>query len=106
VFDAVRAGNSRLDAGEPAGGVAAAVEELLGVLGLDLRERDVTSGVDVSDLAIRLGINASSIEDLLASRLTAREAKDFALADAIRDGLADLDITIEDSADGSRWHRN
>ena len=105
VFDAVRDGNSKLDAGEPAGGVAAAVEEMLAVLGFDLTESEMTSDVDVAKLAKRLGLDALSVEDLLAVRLTARKARDFALADAIRDGIAEQDITIEDSADGSRWHR-
>jgi cysteinyl-tRNA synthetase len=36
----------------------------------------------------------------------ARDEKDWAKADAIRDGLAELGITIEDTADGARWHRN
>jgi cysteinyl-tRNA synthetase len=106
VFDAVRDGNSKLDAGEPVGGVAAAVEELLGVLGLDLGVQEAISDVDIAKLAIQLGLDALSVEDLLAIRLTARQARDFALADAIRDGLAEQDITIEDSPDGSRWHRN
>jgi cysteinyl-tRNA synthetase len=39
----------------------------------------------------------------LAQRASARERKDFAAADAIRDGLADLGITIEDTATGPRW---
>ena len=106
VFDAVRDGNSKLDAGEPVGGVAAAVEELLGVLGLDLGVQEAISDVDIAKLANQLGLDALSVEDLLAIRLTARQARDFALADAIRDGLAEQDITIEDSPDGSRWHRN
>jgi cysteinyl-tRNA synthetase len=39
----------------------------------------------------------------LAQRASARERKDFAASDAIRDGLADLGITIEDTANGPRW---
>lgn len=106
VFDTVREANSRLDANQPADELAAAVDELLEVLGLDLSESQAGESVDVSDLANRLDVEASSVEDLLALRVTAREARDFSLADAIREGLTELDISIEDSADGSRWHRN
>jgi cysteinyl-tRNA synthetase len=40
---------------------------------------------------------------VLAERAAARERKDFAASDAIRDGLAALGITIEDTAQGARW---
>lgn len=39
----------------------------------------------------------------LAERASARERKDFAASDAIRDGLSALGITIEDTAHGVRW---
>jgi cysteinyl-tRNA synthetase len=39
----------------------------------------------------------------LAERASARERKEFAASDAIRDGLAALGITIEDTAQGPRW---
>ena len=39
----------------------------------------------------------------LEQRTAARERKDFAASDAIRDGLASLGITIEDTAQGPRW---
>ena len=42
----------------------------------------------------------------LAERVAARERKDFAASDAIRDGLAALGITIEDTAQGPRWSIN
>ena len=39
----------------------------------------------------------------LAERASARERRDFAASDAIRDGLLALGITIEDTAQGPRW---
>ena len=42
----------------------------------------------------------------LAERASARDRKDFAASDAIRDGLAALGITIEDTAQGPRWSIN
>jgi len=43
------------------------------------------------------------IELFLQMREEARKKKDFATADSIRDGLARLDIEIQDSADGPKW---
>ncbi|MCF8553065.1 MAG: cysteine--tRNA ligase [Candidatus Planktophila sp.] len=42
----------------------------------------------------------------LAERASARERKDFAASDTIRDGLSALGITIEDTAQGPRWSIN
>ena len=39
----------------------------------------------------------------LQERASARERRDFAASDAIRDGLLALGITIEDTAQGPRW---
>lgn len=41
---------------------------------------------------------------LLDVRATAREQKDWATADAIRDKLQALGIVVEDTAAGARWH--
>ena len=43
------------------------------------------------------------IQLALAQRAAARERKDFASSDAIRDGLAALGISIEDTPQGQRW---
>ncbi|GDX21977.1 cysteine--tRNA ligase [Actinomycetes bacterium] len=43
------------------------------------------------------------IQLALKERAAARERKDFAASDAIRDGLLALGITIEDTAQGPRW---
>lgn len=51
------------------------------------------------------GLDAATIEALLAERLALRKAKDFAAADRIRDDLARAGIAIEDGPEGSRWHR-
>ncbi len=45
------------------------------------------------------------IERLIAERQAAREAKDFAKADAIRDRLASQGIVLEDTPQGVRWRR-
>ena len=43
------------------------------------------------------------IELLLEVRESAREGKNFELADRIRDGLAELGVRVEDVRDGFRW---
>ncbi|MDE2155144.1 MAG: cysteine--tRNA ligase [Xanthomonadaceae bacterium] len=49
------------------------------------------------------GVDAAHVEDLLLQRRSARAARDFARADAIRDELTALGIVIEDGAQGTRW---
>lgn len=46
------------------------------------------------------------IEQLVADRLAAKAAKDFARADAIREELTNLGVTLEDSADKTNWSVN
>ncbi len=50
--------------------------------------------------------SADAIEALLEERRSARAAKDFARADAIRDELAGAGIQIEDGPDGTAWRRS
>ncbi len=45
------------------------------------------------------------IEELIAQRTEAKKAKDFAKADAIRDELAAMGITIKDTRQGVQWFR-
>ncbi len=47
----------------------------------------------------------AEIDALVAERTTARENKDWARADEIRDILTKKNIVIEDSADGVRWKK-
>jgi cysteinyl-tRNA synthetase len=43
---------------------------------------------------------------LIELRSEARQRKDFGTADRIRDGLADLGITLEDRKDGTGWKQD
>ena len=47
----------------------------------------------------------SEIEELIEKRQAARKAKDFALADAIRDQLLEQGIILEDTREGVKWKR-
>lgn len=46
---------------------------------------------------------AALIEALLAARLAARQGRDFATADAIRDGFAAAGVAVKDTAQGPEW---
>jgi len=52
------------------------------------------------------GLSESEIEALLAARKAAREAKDFAESDRIREVLTASSVILEDSASGTHWRRN
>jgi len=71
----------------------------LEILGCDPFD-EVFASSGSSDLTIALD---GVITLALAERAAARERKDFAASDAIRDGLSALGITIEDTAQGPRW---
>ncbi|MEM7212133.1 MAG: cysteine--tRNA ligase [Pseudomonadota bacterium] len=55
------------------------------------------------DSAPEVGDAASLIEGLINARAHARESKDFARADAIRDGFAAAGVVVKDTADGAVW---
>ncbi|HEX2849755.1 MAG TPA: cysteine--tRNA ligase [Acidimicrobiales bacterium] len=93
VFDAVRAANSARDAGDVtrAAALAAAVHELLGVLGLDTPAAEA----DVDAWAAAKA----------AARDEARATKDWARADALRDELVAAGWKVDDTASGTRLSR-
>ena len=102
LFDIVREGNRRLDAGE----LVAASDEVVAVLGLDEPSSDTTQiDEEIAALGERFGADEAGIDGLLAVRDRARAGRDWATSDIIRDELAQLGIVVEDTADGSRWHR-
>ena len=94
IFDTLRQANIALDAGtDDAPVLAATMIDLAGALGLAV---DAADGVSEDDAAI---------EDLVAQRQTAREARDWTTADALRDELSALGVVVEDTPAGPIWHR-
>ena len=106
LFDAVREGNSLLDAGSTAGAILGAFDEIMAVLGLAVPVELEADDGSIAEFAATLGIADGGMEAILELRANARAAEDWATADKIRDGLSELKITIEDTADGARWHRD
>jgi len=51
-------------------------------------------------------LDEALIEQRIAQRAAAKQARDFARADAIRDELAALGVELMDSAQGTRWVRS
>ena len=51
------------------------------------------------------GEEAAEIDRLVAERVAARAAKDYALSDKLRDDLAARGVEVMDSASGSTWRR-
>jgi len=102
ISEALRIGNSAITASDAAA-IESAANEIRGaldVLGCDPFDPTFASAGGSEDLTFALD---GVIKLALEQRAAARERKDFAASDAIRDGLAALGITIEDTAQGPRW---
>lgn len=67
------------------------------VLGLNLLTEDKAAAVD-DELA-------AYVDEMIAKRAEAKKAKDFALADSIRDELLGKGIAIKDTREGVVWER-
>ena len=102
LFDAVRAGNQALAGGDENEIVdySIMVSMMLDVFGIHPKAdewRDTGAASDLTPVVDGL------VGALLEQRNTARANKDWAAADAIRDTLANLGLTITDTPAGPRW---
>ena len=114
IFGLVTAANTYLaDAGEDTSTAVAlrasdALVELLGVLGVEsVRTAETALPHELVDLASKEAGYAGddpevAADALVAARAEARTAKNWAVADAIRDGIAALGLVVEDTAAGTR----
>ncbi|MQF83017.1 cysteine--tRNA ligase [SAR202 cluster bacterium AD-802-E10_MRT_200m] len=92
IFDLAREINRSRREGRKAGNAQRLLSELTGVLGLSLESR----------LANPLEIDPF-VELLLDVRDKLRQAKEFGLADTIRERLDSLGVSVEDSSQDTRW---
>jgi len=101
LHDQIRAGNSALDHGDftVAADVHRSVSTMLSVIGIADEMLDATTHHSAETMV------AALVDMMLAHRTRARDARDFAAADRIRDELADAGIVIDDTAAGTQWRR-
>ena len=113
VFGFVTEANHYLETAADAADIAAAnaaadaIEELLSTLGIELPEQEAELPSELIALAAELvEYDGEDVDEaaaaILTARASARAAKDWGVADAIRDRLKELDLVIEDTAAGSR----
>ncbi len=112
VFDFLRkvnrwlGANPDLSAPELAALAAGARDRLLqagSVLGIFHEQaEDFFTGLRTRRLSY-LGIEESEIDAAIERRLEARNSRDFAAADAIRDELSERGIALKDGPDGTNW---
>ena len=103
ISDALRRGNSAITENNQTQikTAAAEIRGALNILGCD--PFDATFVANSAGSANLTEALDGVIQLALAQRAAARERKDFASSDAIRDGLAALGIAIEDTPQGQRW---
>ena len=97
---------NRLRGGEEtaAARLGVTLKQLGGVLGL-LQRNPETFLQEYSDVAAGAGYSAEQVETLIAQRIAARKAKNWAEADRIRAQLQEDGIVLEDTAKGTSWRR-
>ena len=93
IFDLSREINRAYERGNELADAQKTLRELVDVLGIDLAETHSSMNGDV----------APFVELLIDIRAELRSARQFAIADKIRDGLGELGVNLEDSADGTDW---
>ncbi len=94
LFDLAREINRARDAGQPVAAAQDALRQLGGILGLTFESRP--AGRD--ELAAQ-----PFIELLVNTRAELRQARQYALADQIRDNLAAQGVVLEDTPNGTLW---
>lgn len=102
IHETVRSGNAALTSGDtPVITTSlAAVVSMLDVLGINPLAAPWAQAAQAED---QRGVIDALVQVVLNQRTDARARKDFAAADAIRDGLQAIGITIEDTSTGARW---
>jgi cysteinyl-tRNA synthetase len=93
LFEFIKAFNTRLESGK------ATLEERAGAMAMLQHANRI---LDVIEFP---GLVDADVERLIAERQAAREQRDFARADEIRQQLLAMGIQLDDTKDGTRWKR-
>jgi cysteinyl-tRNA synthetase len=122
IFELVRAANTAIDQGQlfaaDRNAILAVLADFDAVFDV-LEDRDAAATQRALEWAKQSGrmndvapeliaaqsLSDAEIEALVAERTTAKKARNFARADAIRAELAEKGVILEDSKDGVRWKR-
>lgn len=103
LFDLVREINTlRKTDTDKAAAAAALLKKLAGILGFLQGDPEEYLRGQASDD----GLGDDEINSLVQQRVEAKQNKDWATADRIRDDLKEQGIIVEDGADGSTWRRS
>lgn len=104
LFDAIGAGNRAIASGSVADTARqlGAVRRMLDVLGLDPYGPEWADAPGSAEDKLEPVVDGL-VQAMLTQRQEARARKDWATADAIRDTLSGLGLTIEDTPAGARW---
>jgi cysteinyl-tRNA synthetase len=95
-------GNRALDAGDHDAALAAAssIRAMMGILGCDPLDERWESRDETSAALAAVDV---LVHWALEGRIKAREQRDWAQADEIRDRLKEAGIEVTDTADGPQW---
>jgi cysteinyl-tRNA synthetase len=104
LFDLVREVNRLRSEDEPkAAALGAQLRHLGGVLGI--LQSDPDAYLQGGMGAAAGGLSDAEIDDLIRQRRVARQDRQWAKADRIRDALAEAGVVLEDGAQGTTWRR-
>ena len=80
---------------DKAGNAFKTILDILGILEKEWKKKEAYDDKDYNDL----------MDVILSVRQSARKAKQYQLADEIRDKLGEIGIVIEDTPTGARWKK-
>ena len=106
IFDGIRTANRLLDEGKDgaeAATIAGDIRKIAGILGLVNEDANGYFEAQKEKALSSQDLDAAAIDALVAKRNQARKDKDFSTADAVRDELSAMGITLKDGPEGTTW---